>query len=80
MGGPEKIPDGLGADEQKDGVPTIEPIVAHLQGWANPGVWKYIFILDSSSHTLCVWSSLGLLNIYVKILSFWLRDYSVDEY
>ena len=36
MGGPEKIHDDLGADVQTDEVPTIESIVAHLQGLANP--------------------------------------------
>lgn len=66
MGGPEKIHDDLGADVQTDEVPTIESIVAHLQGLANPWVWKYIFLLDSSSHTLCVWSSLGLLSYLYK--------------
>ena len=58
MGGPEKIHDDLGADVQTDEVPTIESIVAHLQGLANPWVWKYIFLVKG---LFCEWVLVGTL-------------------
>lgn len=46
--------------------------------FADPGVLRYVFLLDQSSYYLCVWSSSGF--IWDLPQGFWLRPCSVCEY
>ena len=43
-------------------VEPIEPIAFHTDPW----VWRYVFLLDSSLFSLCIWSSPGFIQDLLK--------------